>query len=69
MRPDAFAKFEIERKAEEAAAIARHARMLELARHNDFPTTLHKIGHLPGEWWEVPAVLVPMVGAMVVRVS
>jgi len=69
MRPDAFAKFEIERKAEEAAAIARHARMLELARHNGFPATAQRHDFLPGEWWEVPSILTPMVGAMMVRVA
>lgn len=66
---EAFAQFEIQRKAEEAAAIARYARLLELARHNGFPAIAQKHDFLPGEWWEVPAILTPMVGAMMVRVA
>ena len=50
-------------------ALERHARLVELARHNGYDVELVNEPWLPGLWWLVPPQLVGVVGCMKARVA
>lgn len=55
--------------AELQREIIRNARMLDLAENNGFRCEVQELSHMPGRWWRVPELWVPMVGYQMARVA